>query len=786
MTSLLSPILPWRRRVPHLASVAYVAILAISTDRGLGARAWFGAAVGGALAIVSAGRSTSVGRAAGWGLAIVVISLGAQRSSPGLEACRAAGVFASAAAASWAIARIGTQGGLVGSARAPSPVAGVVLLAVAWWFAIGARLGPNRSAVAWMVENPEGWEWAAIAVTTAVLFAWTEWTVRARRLELGVIERAMAMRALLWALLIAVTLIGITGRAEANGVASLALALGGALVTAAALHPDAVAVGRVARRIVVLALVGGGAAFLGASIAAGGFAGDVWFVTLLTGAAALAIGSAIDALEGPVRPAGGAWLDAFSRAADEAIRADPQEAIQATLLALREPAGAGATSPELWTFAPTGVTTVDAAGYVHQRAAELPETLLLVAAGEPEATLRADVLDALEVRRPDIRSLGQWMNARGAALATVVACDGETEGVLVLPRGLRAEPVTLEEVCAFKRVADRLATACRARGTQARMLDRAHQAALRAAEAEERVEKLVHDRDLDAQRDALATSRLARPATVGVYSAASRGVLEALERRTAVGAPIVVVAPSGADPVPYLARAHLAGSRAKAPMVLVDATSAREHDAARWLDPTVSPLALSDRGLLVLLDGAALPGDIQRLVARACAERRAPWERADPIDLQVALTTVCPPETLVAEDRLDPSLAQRLGDAVAAPITLPRLRDRPEDLRAILTDRLAREGLRVRGRPVGIDHAAYARLVDYEFPGEDVELIAIAQRLVSSLGESDVVRRGDIDALGLGSGVGSGAGPGAAPVASTVFPATSPAGQSSRKDSLLA
>src|ERR1019366_8161696 len=291
MTSLLSPILPWRRRVPHLASVAYVAILAISPDRGLGARAWFGAAVGGALAIVSAGRSTSVGRAAGWGLAIVVISLGAQRSSPGLEACRAAGVFASAAAASWAIARIGTQGGLVGSARAPSPVAGVVLLAVAWWFAIGARLGPNRSAVAWMVENPEGWEWAAIAVTTAVLFAWTEWTVRARRLELGVIERAMAMRALLWALLIAVTLIGITGRAEANGVASLALALGGALVTAAALHPDAVAVGRVARRIVVLALVGGGAAFLGASIAAGGFAGDVWFVTLLTGAAALAIGS---------------------------------------------------------------------------------------------------------------------------------------------------------------------------------------------------------------------------------------------------------------------------------------------------------------------------------------------------------------------------------------------------------------------------------------------------------------------------------------------------------------
>jgi hypothetical protein len=781
MTSLLSPILPWRRRVPYLASVAYVAALAIATDASanaaIGSRAVFGALVGAVVALVASGRSSRVARTAGWGLAIVVVSLGAERSSPALDACRAAGVFAGAASASWAIARIGTQGGLVGSAKTPSPIASTAVLGVAWWVVLAARLAPNRSAVAWMVDNPRGWEWTAIALTTAILFAWTEWTLSVRRLELGVVERATAIRALLWTLVVSVSLVAIAGRARAEGVACLALALGGVLLTAAALHPDPVAVGRAARRMVVLALVGGGAAFLGASIAAGGFAGDVWFVTLLTGAAALAIGSAIDALEAPVRPAGGAWLDAFARAADEAVRADPQEAIQATLLALRAPAGAGAPSPELWTFAPIGVTTVDAAGYVHQRDADLPETLLLVAAGEPQATLRADVLDALEVRRPDIRPLGQWMNDRGALLATVVACDGETEGVLVLPRGRRAEPVTLEEVCAFKRVADRLATACRVRGTQRRMLDRAHESALRAAEAEERVEKLTHARNLDAQRDALATSRLARPATIGVYSAASRGALEALERRTAAGAPIVLVAPSGADPVPYLARAHLAGSRAKAPMVLVDATSVREHDPSRWTDPDRSPLALADRGLLVLLDGAALPSDIQQLIARVCAEKRAPWERADPLDVQIALTTVCPPGDLVAEERLDPALARRLGGAVEAPVALPRLRDRPEDLRAILTDRLAREGLRVRGRPVGIDHAAYARLVDYEFPGEDVELIAIAQRLVSSLGEGDVVRKGDVDVLSL-------APPAALTAGAT--PAAVAADQSSRKDTVLA
>jgi hypothetical protein len=738
--------------MPHLASVAYIAALAIWTEGGTsdgsrGRALVFGlAAIGVAFAGVR--RSTTAGRAALWGVAVVVASLGATRSSHALEAFRAIGVFASAAGATWAVSRIGPDGGLVSRADPPSPTLSIGVLAAAWWAAIVARLGPNRSAVAWMIEHPRAWLWVALILTAATLVGWTEWTLRTRRLELGVVERATAMRALLAAMLVTVALFVFMGRTGADGSVSLALAVSGALLTAAALHRDAVAVARAARRTIVLALVGGGIATLGASVAAGTYADDVWIVSLLTSVVALAIGSAADGLEAPVRPAGGAWLVAFARAADEAVRADPQEAIQATLLALRTPEGAGAPSPELWTFAPIRVTTVDAAGYLHQRDAELPETLLLVAGGEPEATLRAEVLDALEVRRPDVRPLVQWMNDRAASLATVVACDGETEGVLVLPRGRRSEPITLEEVRAFKKVADRLATACRARGTQERMLERARQATLRATEAEERAERLAHERTLEANRDALATARLARPATVGAYSATSRAVLESLERRTTAGAPIVVVAPSGADPIPYLARAHLAGSRAKAPIVLVDATSVREHDPARWTDPSLSPLALADRGMLVLLDGAALPLDIQQLVARACSEKRTPWERADPLDVQLALTTVVAPDELAAQGRLDGALVLRLGDAIDAAVPLPRLRDRPEDLRAILTDRLAREGLRVRGRPVGIDHAGYARLVDYEFPGEDAELVAIAQRLVSRC-EGDVVRAVDVDELGL-------------------------------------
>jgi DNA-binding NtrC family response regulator len=196
--------------------------------------------------------------------------------------------------------------------------------------------------------------------------------------------------------------------------------------------------------------------------------------------------------------------------------------------------------------------------------------------------------------------------------------------------------------------------------------------------------------------------------------------------------------------------------RREAPLVLVDATIAREHDVERWKNPDVSPLALANRGLLVLLDGAALPFDVQEIIARSLSERRVPWERPDAIDVQLALTATTAPAQLVAEGRLGGALALRLGDALDAPVELPRLAERTEDLRSILTDRLAREGLRVVGRPVGIEHAAFARLVDYRFPGEDAELAAIVQRLVSlcSAAGREVVRAADVDAVGLGAAPG--------------------------------
>jgi two-component system response regulator FlrC len=714
-------------------------------DGGTEPRAWLMALLALGIASFTARWMGRVARALGWGLAVVVASLGAGGESRGLDGCGALGAMVCAIAACMAVARIPGAGGIVRAApMSPRPAAAVVGLV--WCVALVARLAPQRDAMAWLTDSPRAWALVAGVASVGVLLVVTEWTLRRRRLELGVVERMLGMRGLLGTACAAALVTALIGRSHGDALARGLVAVVSVVLGAAALERDAVRVARVTRRVVVLAIVGGGVALLGATAAEGGS----WGAALVTAVLVLAIGAATPVLESPLRPARGAWLDAFAQACVEAARGDPDDAIRSTLLALRAPGGAAAASPQLWILGPTRVTTVDAAGYAREREAEMPEELVLVAGGEPEATLRVDVLDALEVRRPELRPLAKWLNDRGALLATVVACEGETEGLLVLPRVARAEPVTLEEVRALKDAADRLAAACRVRGAQARMLARTHAAMMRADAADERAGRLQHELHLDVGRHALAAARLARPATVGVYSAASRMALESLERRTAVGAPIAVLAPSGVDPVPFLARAHLAGARRDAPLVLVDATSARAHDPARWTDPNASPLALADRGMLVLLDGAALPLAVQQLVARALAEKRTPWERADALDLQLALTGVAGPAELVAQSRLDPALALRLADALDAPVELPRLRDRPEDLRAILTDRLAREGLRVLGHPVGIEHAAYARLVEHAFPGEDAELSAIVQRLVARC-SGDVVRAADVDALDLGS-----------------------------------
>jgi hypothetical protein len=571
-----------------------------------------------------------------------------------------------------------------------------------------------------------------------------------RRLELAVPPRALVCAGACGAGLVLAVTLALAGTVSADAAAALGGAVAAALVVRLARVQDALAMARHGRRALTLVLFGGPVAAL-ASIAVEGRMSGSSGAALALAVVALLVGAASQKLEEPFLPVKGIMLDALGDAREATREREARAAMAHALVRIREACAVGlgptaAPSPELWLLHPTRVLTVNAAGYLQERSAELPEGIFDVALGEPYATLRASVLRALEVRRADLRPLLAWLDQRDAVFATVIAESDDPDGLLVVPAGARSEELTLEEVRAAKLLADAFVAVSQATSARERHLGRERDLQQRLDVLDDENARLRHTIDLEVGRHALAAARLARPASVGIYSATSRMAYDALERRLAQDAPAIVVARAGIDPVPYVARAHLSGPRKSGPLVVVDGTSSREHDVDRWTDERTSPLALADRGLLFLVDGAALPREVQVLVARTIAERRAPWERAVALDVIAALSTTTPLEELIETNRLAPELALRFDGN--EPIVLPGLRDRPEDLHSIVADRLAREGLRVHGRPMGIDAAAYGRLVEYSFDGEDGELASIVTRLVARA-QGDVIRAADVDALGL-------------------------------------
>lgn len=588
----------------------------------------------------------------------------------------------------------------------------------------------------------------SLAVTggTALLFAGL------RRLELTATPRALACAGIAALALVIGVILALGGYAYTDAASAIAASLASFVILRAVQVHDVLTLARRGRRLTALAVFGVPVAAL-VAIAVETRSRGVSGIAFVLALVAVLVGAVSPKLEEPFLPARGVLLDALRDAREGARDRDARAAMSHALVRLREAAAIGlgptaAPSPELWLLRPTRVVTVDAAGYLAERNAELPFEIFDVAIGEPHATLRTEVLRALEVRRADLRPLLAWLEQRDGLFATVIADGDDPEGLLVMPAGARTEALTLEEVRDAKRLADSFVAVCQAESAFKRHLLREHGLMKKVDEQDDMIDRLHHELAKGASRNALASARLSRPATVGIYSAASRMAYEALERRVAQDAPIVLVARAGIDPVPYVARAHLSGPRKDRPLVVVDGTSTREHDLARWRDAASSPIALADGGLLFLVDGAALPREIQSLVARVLTERRPPWAHANPLDVILALSSTSRIDELADEGRLVPELCARLEGADA--IELPRLRDRPEDLRSIVADRLAREGLRTRGTPIGIEAAAFARLVEHPFEGEDAELTAVVSRLVQRV-VGDVVRGADVAALGIPS-----------------------------------
>ncbi len=359
------------------------------------------------------------------------------------------------------------------------------------------------------------------------------------------------------------------------------------------------------------------------------------------------------------------------------------------MLARPAPDGHAWLSPSLFRLHPAEVVTVDRAGYAHVEKGDLPSGLLAMAEGEPEAVLRAEVLRAAAVRRPEVRSMLAWLDERSFEAVVVLRDGPDAIAALALPRGDRRGPMPLSEVLALRALADRLAAIASVSAALARSRARELSSRERAEAEGAEAERLAGVLDHQAGRLRAIAEMLARPARVAAYSPAARVAIETLERLGEAGRPVTLLLAPGLDPIPWAAVAHLASPRRDGALVIVEGVGSRDlHDVATWRDLAVSPLTAARGGTLVLLDAHALPLDVQRYVAVAAG--------AD-VGLIVALHTTV--DALVGQGRVDEHLADRLGDRAVA---LPPLAARAEDLRGLLLDRLARIGERLRGRPMGL------------------------------------------------------------------------------------
>lgn len=671
-------------------------------------------------------------------LALVGGAIFAAARGPGpgraaFDAAAAIGVGLACAAALHGLSRVPEGRGLLSSdpaaRRLDAPVAALLVAVVSATVPAAAFLLPSKRGAI----DPLTIDYAMVAEGAGLLLLLTLASLRfrlLRRLELGVVDRGSAALAIsLTALLTSApaSMLGFAAPDRALPASALLASMAVALVV---VIPDATAVSRSLRTLLVVCVVGSPVALFTAGVAAAA-PKQAGGAVLLSSVLLLLIGTLAGRVSSRFLPDATRWLGALGKAQESASTPDPALAISSALSQLQALLGPSSPSPALYRLETGDVLTVDRAGYLHEAVGSLPADLLDFCDAEPQQTFRLEVARAIQVRRPDVRNVLAWMEAHGYACATALRDEEGPVGVLAMPRGRRRVSLTLEEVLSLGRLAERLGSvfslSSAMTSARKRQLD---------AEAEGRrlTDSLAQARNAlsrQGERFAAQARLVARGAPLGRYSPASRLVDQEIERAARGRGPLVLLAPPGVPAEAFAAAAHLQGERRDGPFILVDGSDPREHPMTRWFDQVTSPPLLAHGGTLVILDLPVLPPDVQRFVARLLADPashdwRAPWlDAPSSLDFFLIVSVRETVDTLVARDRLTEELANELGDRA---IPLPSLASRPEDLRAIALDRLSRLGFALRGSPVGIADDALALLLEQPFLLNDAELELILHR----------------------------------------------------------
>ncbi len=687
----------------------------------------------------------SAARAGITGLVMVLAALTGP-AGPAFVALGNLGAAIASLSALVALARLTSLGGLVEAPASARRLDAAAFASLLWTVAVALpamrEVFPERAATL----DPRALDLATTAASLGALGLALVYALRvrsARRLELGVADRASAAAQLAAAALTVGLLAAVTSVATPERIFPLTAAVASLGVCASAVATEATALARGLRVTLALGLVGLPPAL-----------GAVWLVQASQGRAAAAVlaacglsalaGLAAPAIARRLAPEGSRWLAALGAATDAAMNPDPDAALEDALLALGEATKSGEQGgepPALYRFGAEGVrldvVTVDRAGYAHVGRGDLPEDLARLTDGEPERILRLEVARAAEVRRPELRPIAEWLEQQGYGAMAAVRDELGVVGLLGIPRGPRAAPMTLEEVRALRTLGDRLGAVLAVSASLARSREREVVARTSAEREAGEAARLGAAVDHGKGRMIALARMIARPALVASYSPAARSAIEHLERLGEAGRPIALLTAPGVDAVAWAAVAHLASPRKGGPFTVVEGSASAEHDLERWRDPDESPLGAARGGTLVVVDAHALPDDVQGYLAAALGA-----------EAQLVAAIPGTVDSLVAAGQMNERLADLLGDRAVA---LPPLAARSEDLQALAVEHLGRLGIRLQSRPLGLEPKALAALLEYEWPGNDAELYATLLR-AAILTQGEVIGVAELEKIGFETG----------------------------------
>lgn len=686
-------------------------------------------------------------RAGFWGAALWIAARTGSTGRAGFEAAANIGAGTTAVAALVALARIGSLGGMVSPHPGTRALDGASFAGLAWGIAVALPTARALFPARYVRLDPLTIDYATTSASLASLMVLLVAAARLRhlrRFELGIGDRAngaLVLSLAAFAFVVPAALLAVAAPDRLLPLGVL-LASGACIWTARTSDPAFVA--RALRATLAVAMLGAPTVLVAGLLArelpehAGG-------IVLMASAAAVGVGLWARSVARPLGPEQSRWLDAIRGATLAALVPEPEAAIRAALEALGKGMSHAGASPKVFRSDPEQILAVDIAGYLHVEAGVAPARLYELALGEPERTLRTEALRAVEVRRPDIRPLLSWMEDHQAFCLTLVLAEEGPLGFIMIPRGTRKSPLTLEEARGLRVLGDRLSAVLAMSSALARSQER--ELGLRTTvDLEQReVERLTAMVTLYGDRHALGAERLARTVRRTAYSPRARLTLDAAERMGKSASRIALVAPPGTQALSWCAVLHLASNRRGGPLVVVEGANGAEHELATWLDPARSPLALADGGTLVVLDAPALPIDVQEQLAIDLAQRAARAQSSVISPPGLLLVLHAQPEELVGQGRLSRVLERALSAEV---LELPPLHARSEDLRALILDELARVGMRLRGEPLGIEPAALRALAEHSWPGNELELEHVLVR-AARFASSSAVSRGDLSRAGF-------------------------------------